>query len=110
MTGWEWVGPLVMVANFVLSVAAIAVGWWRGQSKEVEVRLARVDDRLNVLERVTHEAPSRSEFHGIQLAIAEQSGSLRVISAQMAGQLEILKRVEAVVGRHEDHLLEKGGK
>lgn len=107
MTGWEWVGPVAMVASVALSLTSLIVSWWRGQSKEVAQRIAGAEARLAQLELRTHEAPTRDEVHGIKIALAEMSGSLRVVAAQMEGQSEILRRVELVVGRHEDHLLER---
>lgn len=98
---------IALVFSVLMSAASLVVSWWRGQSKEVDRRVAAAESRIGALEKITHEAPSRTEVHGIQLAMAEMSGSLRVISAQMSGQSEILRRVELVVGRHEDHLLGK---
>ena len=50
--------------------------------------------------------PGRDDLHGLEIAMTQISGQLSVISEAMNGQREIMKRLETIVSRHEDHLLE----
>ncbi len=68
-------------------------------------RLDRMDQRLVHLEQTVSDMPSREDIHKVELQLSGMTGSLSRIEAVMAGNNEIMKRLETIVSRHEDHLL-----
>lgn len=102
-------------ASFILSIAAVVFTWVRTRGKAVDGRLhegsKRMDSleaRIARLEQTVHDMPGRDETHRLELRLTEMAGSMSAMSASMSGQNEILARLERVVTRHEDHLLEGG--
>jgi len=49
--------------------------------------------------------PRHSELHQLEVNLTQISGSLNTMNATLEGQREIMKRLEAIVGRHDDHLI-----
>ena len=70
-----------------------------------ERRQDRMDTRLVHLEQTVSDMPSREDIHKVELQLSGMTGSLSRIEAVMAGNNEIMKRLETIVSRHEDHLL-----
>ena len=64
-----------------------------------------MDQRLVHLEQTVSDMPSREDIHKVELQLSGMTGSLSRIEAVMAGNNEIMKRLETIVSRHEDHLL-----
>lgn len=111
----ELIDTGLKLANFALSIAAIAFAYVRTRRKDVDGRLhegsKRMDSqeaRIARLEQTVHDMPGRDETHRLELRLTEMAGSMNAMSASMSGQNEILARLERVVTRHEDHLLEGG--
>ena len=73
----------------------------REKIETIGARLGDVERRVNGLENIVSQMPQRDQFHQIHLDLVELKGLV-------TGQAEILRRVEHVVGRHEDVLLSKG--
>lgn len=110
---FDVVDLVIKVSAFVLSIAAMVVAWFGGRHKDIETRFqahgARVDQldrRTQKVEQVVEALPSRTELHALDLAMAKMTGELARMNEIIAGQREILIRVEGVVTRHEEHLLE----
>lgn len=64
---------------------------------------------LHSLEQTVSNMPGKDELHQVRLTLVEMAGKMDVISAHMSGQKDVMKRLETIVTRHEDHLL-GGGK
>lgn len=96
----------LMGTSVLLSLSAMVVAYLGRRHKETEIlgrRLDAVDERLKSI-------PAKEDVHSIEVALANLRGDIRVLTTSMAGHGEILKRVESVVGRHEDHLMQNGGR
>jgi len=112
--------------SLALSLAAMAVAVWRTRRQDVDgrldvtgrrvdemrdatyERLARHDRRIQAVEQTVQGLPARADIHAIQLDLARMSGALEAISASMDGHREIMKRLEKIVDRHENHLMTGG--
>lgn len=111
-----WLG-LILTS---LSILNILYTWWRTRdatSAEREKRLAerfsagsdrmdRHEHRLNSIEQTLRTMPAKDDLHELQLAMERLRGDMGRMGAAMEGHAAIMARVEGIVGRHEQHLLE----
>lgn len=69
-------------------------------------RLDRLDGRLASVEQTLRGMPGKDDIHGVQLALSDMRGDLKNMNTSMEGNMEIMRRLEVIVSRHEHHLLE----
>lgn len=106
---------VLKLAPIVLSVAAMVMAWIGTRRKDVDQRfkdgskrMDRHEGRIASLEQTIQSMPEKDDIHSLQLQMAEMNGSLMQMTAVMEGNAKVMKRLETVVTRHEDHLLEGG--
>lgn len=104
---------LTVTLSLILSVITLAFAWIRTRRQDLEGRIAsgaaRTDAhdlRIVRLEQALGSLPARDDMHRLQIALTEMRGDMRTMQATMVGQSEIMKRLETIVTRHEDHLLD----
>ena len=80
---------------------------------EAETRLSEVDRRaerhatqIAALQQTLATMPGHTELHKLQLTLVDMGGNLKEMRAVMEGNAKVMARLEAVVTRHEDHLLD----
>lgn len=61
--------------------------------------------RLSAVEQAQRALPSKEDLHAISLGMSEMRGDVKAMRAEMEGNTAIVERLEAVVSRHENHLL-----
>lgn len=71
-------------------------------------RMNDQDNRIVALEQTVQAMPGKDDIHTLQLELVKQTGSLGEMRAVMEGNAKIMARLEAIVSRHEDHLLDGG--
>lgn len=105
----------IKIASFMLSVAAMIYTFMVNRRKDLDERLRegskhmdRHDGRIAALEQTVQSLPGTDDMHALQLELVKQTGSLNEMRAVMEGNAKIMARLEAIVSRHEDHLLEGG--
>lgn len=101
-----WVGALSLLLNFGLSLWSLLASGTRANRQRLDdhdARLARHDTRISGVEQSLRNMPAKEDLHGLQLALAEVRGDLREMRA-------IMGRMEGILGRHEEHLLDGGKK
>jgi hypothetical protein len=104
-----WVGAFALILSFGTNIWNIIGSSARKNGARIEEmgkRLDQTDNRLNSLEHTLRGMPGKDDIHGVQVALSEMRGDLRVMQASMIGNTEIMKRLETIVTRHEDHLLD----
>jgi hypothetical protein len=104
-----WVGALALILSFGTNLWNIFSSSSRKNGTRIEEmakRLDQTDNRLNSLEHTLRGMPGKDDIHGVEVALSEMRGDLRVMQASMIGNTEIMKRLELIVTRHEDHLLD----
>lgn len=69
-------------------------------------RMDRHDQRLSSMEQTLRTLPDKEHLHELQLAIAGLQGDLKAMTAVIDGNNKVMTRLESIVGRHEDHLLD----
>lgn len=120
-----FLGALLLVLN----IMNILFTWWRtrGQSlekreKEISAqfeqlsqerkadgeRMERLDARIASMEQSMRILPGRDDLHELQLSMRSMQGDMKALTAVMEGNAQIMTRLETVVGRHEQHLLDGG--
>jgi len=104
---------LTITAMVVVTVVLAIVGWVRAGRSRVEDALGvlsgradRHEGRIAAIEAALAGLPGQDHIHAVQLSMAEVRGELREIRALMSGNTAVMQRLEAIVSRHEDHLLE----
>lgn len=108
---------MLKVASFALSVGAIIYAFFANRQKETEARfkegskrMDRHEGRISSLEQTIQSMPGKDDMHKLQIELVKQTGSLNEMRAVMEGNSNIMARLEIIVSRHEDHLLDGGKK
>lgn len=103
--------------SLVFSILVFLFAWYRTRDDKLTARLKNGSDRMdrqeariNQLEQSVTTLPNKDDLHALQLEMVRQTGSLAEMSASFQGSVKIMERLEAIVSRHEDHLLERGKK
>ena len=84
------------------------VGDLESKVSEQDKRLERHAQQLVGLSQTVNTMPGKDQMHQLELALAGIRGDLQGIGARMEGNASIMKRLEDVVTRHEEHLLDGG--
>ena len=107
------IDTVVKVLSFTLSAAAMLFAYIATRRKDVDARfkegserMDRHDTRISSLEHHLKEMPDKDDVHALQLELARMSGAIGEIRVMMDGNSKIMARLENIVSRHEDHLLE----
>ncbi|MDQ1847684.1 DUF2730 family protein [Gemmobacter fulvus] len=106
-------GPALALTLAALNIVNILYTWWRTRDQNVETRfragserMDRLDTRLASVEQTLRAQPSKDDLHQLQLALKEVQGELKTMTAIMEGNNKIMERLEGIVARHENHLLD----
>lgn len=98
-----------------VSCGTAVFAWYRTRSKDLENRLKdgagrmdRHEARIARLEQTVQSLPASQDMHQLQLRLVEIAGDLKALAAVMEGNTKVMTRLEQIVSRHEDHLLEGG--
>ncbi|WP_339696089.1 DUF2730 domain-containing protein [Celeribacter baekdonensis] len=106
----------------LLSIANILYTWWRTRDKDVEKRdkaiseqfrlggerMGLLEGRVTIVEQALRGQPTRENLHELHLSLKEMQGEMKTMVAVMEGNSKIMSRLETIVARHEDHLLDGG--
>lgn len=103
------------LASLALSISAMVYAFFANRKKDVDERfkdgarrMDRHEGRIAVIEQTMQTMPGKDDVHALQLELVKQTGSLNEMRAVMEGNAKIMARLEAIVSRHEDHLLDGG--
>jgi hypothetical protein len=106
-------GPALALVLAALNIINIVYTWWRTRDQNVETRfkagserMDRHDQRLASVEQALRSAPTKDDVHALQLSLEATRGDIRTMTAVMEGNNQIMGRLETIVARHEDHLLD----
>lgn len=109
------IDTILKFASLAISVGAMVYAFFANRKKDVDERfregskrMDRHDGRIAALEQTIQSMPEKEDIHSLQLKLAEMNGSLMQMTAVMEGNAKVMARLETVVTRHEDHLLEGG--
>lgn len=99
--------------NLIFSILVMVFAWFRTRNHNVDDRFKAGSDRMDLhssriaaLEQTITVMPDKDDMHKLQLEMVKMTGSLGQMQAVMEGNAKIMERLETIVSRHEDHLLE----
>lgn len=108
-----WIAALSMILNFGLTLWGLLASGSRANAKKLDDHSKRLDGhelRLGSIEQAQDGQLKPKDLHELALEMEELKGDLKAMASAMAGQTEIMKRLETIVSRHEDHLLNAGSR
>lgn len=73
--------------------------------REGSKRMDRHDNRLTAIETDLKSMPAKDDLYEVKLEISGMVGEIKEMRALMDGNAGLMKRIEAMIVRHEDHLL-----
>lgn len=103
------VSDLAVWATALMSLLSLGTSMWNVLTSKARSNAQRIDQlatRVEKVERDMSAMPARDDMHALHIALTEIRGDLKEMRATMAGHSEIMTRLETVVSRHEDHLLD----
>lgn len=105
---------LTLSAGVIVTILLAIIGWlqvrWGALSKRVDDQAARVEghaSRLASVEAAIRTMPAREDLHRMEVSVTAMAGEMKTVAAIIRGHRDLMERMEAVVARHEDHLLTK---
>ncbi|UWQ00837.1 DUF2730 domain-containing protein [Aliiroseovarius crassostreae] len=105
------------LASLFLSISAMVYAFFVNRKKDTDERfnegskrMDRHHSRIAAVEQSIKAMPGKDDIHALQLEAVKQTGALREMQAVMDGNAKIMSRLETIVSRHEDHLLDGGKK
>jgi hypothetical protein len=115
-----WAGALALLLSLGTSLWTIMAGPSKANAaridalgrrqdeaaREVTARLDSHDLRLSRLEQALQAMPTKDDMHRLDLSLKGMEGELREMKAVMEGNNRIMERLENIVTRHEEHLLD----
>ena len=105
-----WVVGLSTFINFGALIWNIFSGPSKRNAAKLDSHstiLGSLDLRLGRLEQQQSFLPSKDSMHELDVTMEQLKGEMKVMSEVMKGQSEIMKRLEAIVARHDEHLVRK---
>jgi hypothetical protein len=97
----------------LISVATVIWNIFSGPSRKNGERIgaqgketSALSLRVAALEQKQSAMPTKDDMHALHLGMSEMRGDLREMRAAMEGNMKVMGRLETIVTRHEDHLLE----
>lgn len=104
-----WVIALSQLLTFGLTVWNLMASGSRANAKALDAHKTLLDHhglRLSSIEQTIADSPGRKDMHELHIALSEMRGDLKEMRATMKGNNEVMRRLETIVSRHEDHLLD----
>lgn len=113
-----WAAGITTLLNFANMLWSVFSGPTRKLSDRLvktEEQLANLDRRseryagqITTLQQTLSAMPGHGDLHQVQMMLAGMGGDLKEMRAVMEGNAKVMARLEMVVTRHEDHLLDGG--
>ncbi|WP_127748505.1 DUF2730 family protein [Parasedimentitalea marina] len=105
-----------------IPLGGIIYTWFATRQKDVDEALKTVSSRLDTgskrmdqhdleiqaLQQTVASLPAKEDMHRLELTMSDIGGEIKAIAAHIGAQRDVMRRLETVVTRHEDHLLDKG--
>jgi hypothetical protein len=103
-----WVVALSQLLTFGLTIWGLMASGSRANATAIKLHAERLtghDLRLSSIEQTMKESPSKDDMQTIALQLEGMRADVRVMRAEMEGSMQIMARLEAIVSRHDNHLL-----
>jgi hypothetical protein len=106
-----WVVALSQLLTFGLTIWNLMASGSRANAKLLQEQAKTLDThnlRITGLENSQVEVPRVKDLHVLELTLEQIKGEMKAMNAAMRGTSSIMERLEQIVGRHEQHLLDGG--
>lgn len=103
-----WALALTTLMNFVTNVWTIFSGPSKRNAAALAEHAKLIADMQGQLQSVQLKQaaqPTTETMHQLELAMEQMRGEMKTMAVQMKGQTEIMERLEAIVSRHDNHLM-----
>lgn len=97
----------------VISLATLIFAWLRTRRADVDERftagikrMAALELRIQHAEQLLELSPGKEDIHRVELLVSEMAGDLKAMAASQRSGNDLMRRLEKVVTRHEEHLLD----
>ncbi len=103
-----WALALTTLMNFITNVWTIFSGPSKRNAAtlaEHATMLSEMKQQLQSVQLKQAAQPTTESMHQLELAMEQMRGEMKSVSVQMKGQTEIMERLEAIVSRHDNHLM-----
>lgn len=104
-----WVAALSMLLSVGTAIWNIFSGPSRKNAERLGAHGKELDalaGRVAALEQAQRSMPTKDDMHALHLGMSEMRGDMKAMRASMEGNAKVMGRLETIVTRHEDHLLE----
>jgi hypothetical protein len=104
-----WALALTAIVNFITNLWSIFSGPSKRNAAtlaEQATTLGRMEARLQSVELKQASLPTTEGMHHLELSMEKLRGELNTVGVQIKGQAEIMERLEAIVSRHDNHLMQ----
>ena len=106
--------------GLIMSLGAVIYTWFATRRKDVDSdfkavaarldagskRMDQHDLEIQALIQTVSSLPDKEDMHRLELTMSAINGEIKAIGAHMGAQRDVMRRLETVVTRHEDHLIE----
>jgi Protein of unknown function (DUF2730) len=109
------IAPAVIWLGVLSNLLAFGISIWALLSAPSKKNASRIDTmgtvqtdhdkRIGALEQAQGAMPTKDDMHSISMALEGVKGEMKALSVEMRGNAAIMERLEAIVSRHESHLL-----
>lgn len=99
-----------LVYMIVAALFTFFQGWALWSAKKQFASAAEVtalETRVQLIENHIEKAPDEKAFHELSLAMSTLSGELKVANERTTGLKDTVNRLNSIVQRQEEHLLNK---
>jgi Protein of unknown function (DUF2730) len=103
-----WVVALTTIVGFATTIWTIFSGPSKRNAQTLTAhndRLVALDSRVNSLEQSQRAMPTKDDMHMISMGLSDMKGEMKAMRAEMEGSKAVMVRLEAIVARHDNHLL-----
>lgn len=103
-----WTAAISVLLSFGTAIWTVFSGPSRKNTSRLDAHADKLDDhamRLSALEQTQRSMPTKDDMHSVSMALEGMKGEMKAMSVEMRGNVAIMERLEAIVSRHENHLL-----
>ena len=105
-----WALALMTLINFGTVIWNIVSGPSKKNGARLDalaLTLTSLEQRLSTSEQTQRALPSKEDIHKLELSMERLKGEMKTLGQAMATHSDNANRVEAILTRHEEHLLKK---
>jgi hypothetical protein len=96
------------VISFIVASLTGFYAWSSRKERGLRVEIDTLKDRIAVLNARVEGAATRGSQHKLSLVVAEIEGDIKGVNAQLEGIGKGMERIETVLARQEEFLLNQG--